>query len=193
MKKSILYILLIITAVACSTEEELPTTSIYEIREIGELSTTEYTIGKIVRLEDTLTRWDSWTELPEFGERQLLMSCKAKVKAGVDLSKVKDGDIIVEGKTIQITVPPAQITSFSMDPSEIHTVMESVSGLKSAFTQSEKNKFLKQGEEAIKNQLGETKILQEASENTEAFLVNFYKQLGFDKVVVNHKSIDDEQ
>src|SRR5690606_36117880 len=98
----------------------VPKAEVYEIRNIGELSTTEYTVGKIVKLDDKAEEWY------KFGDRKLLIHCKAKIKAGVDLSKIKDGDIKVSGNTIEITLPPAKITTFSKDPNIIRTEIERV-------------------------------------------------------------------
>ena len=37
---------------SCSQEKEIRNVDIYEIKNIGELSTTEYTVGKIIKLND---------------------------------------------------------------------------------------------------------------------------------------------
>lgn len=177
---------LLILSGACS-EEKLPDDRVYEVRNIGELSTTEYTVGKIIRLDDNFSDEDSeWYEYyKKYGERKILMSCKARVKAGVDLTLLQEGDIVIKGSTIEITLPPARITTFSIDPSEIHTEMESVTGFRSSFSQEEKNEFLRQAEEAIREDLTETGILDDANENAEAFLQEFYQQMGYKNVVVH--------
>ncbi len=178
---------------ACSGEGELPDDRVYEIRNIGQLSTTEYTVGKIIRLDDQYDEEDSeWYEYyKKYGERKILIGCKAKVKAGVDLNELKEGDIVVKGSTIEITLPPAHITSFSMDPAQIQTEAESITGFRSSFTQEEKNEFLKQGEKAIREDLIDTGILEDANENAEAFLQDFYKQMGFKNVIVNTSTEND--
>lgn len=187
MKIYILNIILLCFLFSCSEPSPVPEADVFEIRNIGELSTTEYTVGKIVKLDDKAEEWY------KFGDRKLLIHCKAKIKAGVDLSKIKDGDIKVSGNTIEITLPPAQITTFSMDPNLVRTEMESVTGFRSNFTQSEKNNFLKQGEEAIKKDIQQTGILKDANMNAEAFLTDFYEQMGFEKVVVKQTILEDEK
>lgn len=152
-----------------------------EVREIGELSTTEYTIGKIVKLDNTSAEWYKW------GDRKILISCKAIVKGGVDLSEIKEGDIKVEGNTIVLRMPPAKITTFSMDPKFIQTEMESVSGFRDNFTQEEKYNFLKQGEQAIKDELKNLPILDDAEKNAAKILEKLFKQMGYKKVII-HKT-----
>lgn len=171
-----LYLILAIILLGC--QEEISEPEVHRIKDIGLLSTTEYTIGKIVKLDDTEYSWTKW------GSRKILIKTRAKVKAGIDLSKLKKDNIVVKGNSIEITIPPAEITTFSMDPKYTYTEMESISGLRDGFTQEEKNTFLKQGEEAIRKDLTSTGILQDAEKNAEAFLKDFFKQQGYDKVIV---------
>ena len=187
MIKYSLYFAVILLLFRCSEATPVPISEVHEVRNIGELSTTEYTVGKIVKLDDTAEEWY------KFGDRKLLIHCKAKIKAGVNLSKLKDDDIKVSGTSIEITLPPAQVTLFSMDPNLMRTEMESVTGLRSNFTQKEKNAFLIQGEESIKKDILETGILKDANNNAEAFLIDFYSQMGFEKVSVKRTGQKDEK
>ena len=181
--KYTLFFFLLITGLISSCGEETkkpPKADIYEVKNIGLLSTSEYTIGKIIKLTDR----PEWYKV---GDRKILMSCKAKIKAGVDLKKLQEGDIFVKGTTITIVLPPAEITSFTMDPKLTHTEMESVSGLRQGFSQSEKYNYMRQAEASIKRDMKDTKILQDAEDNAATFLRDFYKQAGFKKVIVKHK------
>ena len=181
--KYLYYIAFLFILTSCGgSDEAIKDENVYEIRDVGKLSTTEFTIGKIVKLDDTEAEWY------KYGDRKILISTKAKVKAGVDLSKIKDEDIKVKGNTIEIKLPPAEITTFTMDPRYTHTEMESINGFRDKFTQKEKNSFLKQGEEAIKKELPNTGILDDAEKNAVAFIENFYKQLGFENVIVQKTS-----
>lgn len=188
MKNTILILFAILFIVSCSEDKALPEVEVYEIRNIGELSTTEYTVGKIIKLDDKAKEGEWY----KYGDRKILINCKAKVKAGVDLSKIKDGDITVSGNTLTITIPPAEITSFTMDSKHIQTEMESVSGFRDGFTHTEKSRFLKQGEIAIREEILYTDIIKDAQMNAEVFLNDFYKQLGFEKVIIKQGQQDDK-
>ena len=171
------WIMLLLLA-SCSTGAEDAKKNILEVKEIGELSTTEYTVGKIIKLDNSEAEWYKW------GERKILISCKAVIKAGIDLSEIKEEDIKVKGNTIEITLPPAKITSFSMDPKFTHTEMESVSGFRDNFTQEEKNNFLQQGEKAIREEIKNLPILEDAEDNAEVVVRDLYEQMGFEKVII---------
>jgi hypothetical protein len=183
--KALIPFFLFFVLISCGEETKTPPSAdVYEIRDIGILSTTEYTIGKIVQLEDLPEGWEKYYK---YGDRKILISCKAKVKAGVDLSTLKEGDITVSGNTITIELPPAEITSFTMDPKQVKTEMESITGFRDGFTQSDKNNYMRQGEKSIKDDLKQTNLLKDAEDNARVFLEDFYKQLGFEKVIVMQK------
>ncbi len=176
-----IFLMSILVLSSCGEEtKEPPKADIYEVKNIGLLSTSEYTIGKIIKLSDP----PEWYKV---GDRKILMSCKAKIKAGVDLKKIKEGDISVNGNTITIVLPPAEITSFTMDPKLTHTEMESVSGFRQGFTQNEKYKYMRQAEASIRSDMRDTKILEDAEDNAATFLTDFYEQMGYEKVIVIHQ------
>lgn len=183
MKKLAIISVLAFFAVSCGSGKEIKKGEVYEIRQIGTLSTTEYTLGKVIKLNDE-------GEWYKFGDRKMLISCKAKVKAGVDLSQIKDDDIRVDGTKIEITIPEARITSFDMDPRSIKVEMTEVSGFRFQFTLEETNNILKQGEQSIRKDLKQLNILDDANRNAQVFIRDFYKQLGFEEVIIHERRQD---
>ena len=163
---------------ACGDDPAIKEGEVYDIRTIGILSTTEYTVGKVVKLSDE-GEWYKW------GDRRILMSCKARIKAGIDLSKLKDQDIKADGSRIEITLPAPEIVSFEMDPNQTKTEMTDVSGMRWDFTQVEKNHIMQLGEKAIREDLDQLNILQDAENNAKAFLNDFYSQLGFEEIIIH--------
>ena len=183
MKRLTLIGFLAFFMVSCGSDKEVKKGEVYEIREIGTLSTTEYTLGKVIKLDDE----GEWYKL---GDRKILISCKAKVKAGVNLSLIKEEDIKVNGTTLEITIPPAQITSFEMDPNSIKTEMTEVSGFRFQFTQEETNDILKKGEKSIRKDMQQLSMLDDANKNARVFIRDFYKQLGFEEVIIHERKQD---
>lgn len=165
---------------SCGDSEAQQEREIFQVREVGVLSTSEYTLSKIVKWNDE-GEWYKW------GDRRILFSVRARVKAGVDLSKIGKNDIKENGNKITITIPKAQIISFDMDPDDIKTEKEDISGLRANFSQKDKNEVLKKGEESIRKDLELLNILKDAQRNAEVFLVDFYKNQGFEEVIVQTK------
>lgn len=178
MKYLIVFLFFSALFTSCSEEKELPKVEVYKIREIGELSSTEYVFSKVIRIDDP-------AEWYKFGDRKILLSCKAKVKAGIDLRKIQEGDIVENGQEIAIVLPPARITSFNMDPNSVKVEVVDVDGFRSGFSQSDINEILQMGEKSIRGTLGSTGIYQEAEKNAIAFIQEFYEQLGYTKVNVS--------
>lgn len=183
MKNWLFFILVSFLFVSCGGGKEIPETEVYQIRSIGTLSTTEYTLGKIIK-------WNDKGEWYKFGDRKILLSCKATVKAGVNLNALKDSDIEVKGKTITIQLPPPEIVSFEMDPDLIRTEMTEVNGFRSNFSQDDKAQALRKGEESIRKDLKKLNILDEAERNAKTFLIDFYKNQGFEQVIVHETPKD---
>ena len=72
----------------------------------------------------------------------------------IDLSQIKDKDILVEGeKRIQINLPPPQIISFHMNPNQVKTEMVEVNGFRTKFSQLDKSLVLKKGEQSIRKDI----------------------------------------
>ena len=169
----------ILLACESNIQEEEP--SIFEIRDIGILATSEYTVGKVLKVKDE-------PEWYKFGNRNILISCKAKIKAGIDFSKLSDEDIEFKDRTVFITLPNPEIVSFDMDPSLIKTELVDVNGMRQNFTQEEKNEILNLGEKSIRKEIVATGILDDAKRNTNQFIKDFYKQLGYKDVQIVYKS-----
>ena len=188
--KNLYYIALVSLLSAC---ELMPQSKeiVYDIREIGTLSTTEYTVAKVVKLDDEHGIWEIWEKWDDirswtkFGDRKILISCRAKIKAGIDLSKIRKEDIKINGNSINIVVPTAEVSEFSMEPKYIKTEVESVSWFRDHFTQKEKNEFLKQGEKAIREDIENSGIYSNAEYEAELFITDFYKRQGFEKVIIS--------
>lgn len=181
MRTGVWIALLTALLVSCGTDDTpVNTTEVYEVRNIGTLSTTEYTVGKIIKLDDEGDWW-------KFGDRKILISCKAHIKAGVNLNNLKDSDIKVSGRSIEMQLPPAEIVSFEMNPDEVRTEMTDVNGFREQFSQHEKNEILKLGEKAIRKEILELNILKEAENNAVVFLNDFYKALGYEEIII-HRS-----
>jgi hypothetical protein len=184
---SLIFALLVLCILSCeeANEKEIPKPDVYEIKNIGTLSTTEYTIGKVIQLNDSSQVWY------KPGHRKILIRCEAKVKAGIDLTKLSEGDITIVGNTITIKLPPSEITSFTMDPNRVQTEMESATFFRDKFTQQEKHDFMEQGEVSIREDLQSRGIFKDAEKNATRFLKEFYEQMGFEKVIVEYDERED--
>jgi hypothetical protein len=161
---------------SCKPKENAIDT-VLQLKELSELATVEYTITKIIKASDDQT----WYKL---GERKILMSCQAGIKAGIDLSKIKAEDISIDGEEISLKLPHATILSLNIRPEDIRTEYQEVGILRSDFTAAERNQLMLQGETQIRNSIESTGILRTAESNASLFIGQFLRQLGYKKVEI---------
>lgn len=175
MRISFLFLLLFLFA--CRQKNAAPNDTIAILREIDELATTEYTITKVVKASDNKT----WFKP---GERKILITCEAVVKAGIDMKGITEKDIERSGKTITIHLPPPRILSVNIPPEKIKVEFEKVTMLRDPFTSRERNDLMVQAETQIKNSATELGIIEQAKVNTQLLLSRLLMQTGFEKVVL---------
>lgn len=179
--KKILIIATVLFFFSCSEKTQSPVQKVHDIKELGTLATTEYTYGKILQLNDN----KEWYKI---GDRKILISVRAKVKAGVDLTKMNEQDVVEkDDQTIQLTLPAPEIVSFDMNPNDIRTEMQDINGFRANFSQDEKVKILQLGETSIREELKESNILSDARKNARVFLTDFYKDMGYETVIIDFK------
>src|SRR4051812_29765484 len=101
--------------IGCSKKEESDKKpGILSLKEMTDLATVEYTVTKVIKANDNKT----WFKI---GDRKILMSCEAHVKAGIDMSAINKNSFKIAGKNIEVTLPPPKIISISLPPEGIKT------------------------------------------------------------------------
>ena len=145
------------------------------IKEMGALATTEYTVTKIVKASDNQT----WYKI---GDRKILLSVEASLKAGIDLTQLSKDDITSTGKSIRIKLPPPKLLSVQLPPEKIRLEYEEVGLLRSEFSQEEKTALLAQAEKQIEAAIPETGILETARTHTRDWITRFCQQLGYEEI-----------
>ena len=161
-----------------SPEETQP--KMKDLTELAELGTVEYTITKNVKANDNQAFY-------KFGDRKILFSVKAFMKAGIDLKDFSNDKIMVNesDKSVIVTLPKASILSLNLPPEDAKVVYESVGTFRGKFSAADRTALLQQGEKAIMESVNELGILDEAESNARQFVKAFFKQAGFDNVTVN--------
>src|SRR3954468_12998610 len=111
MNKFLLLTLLVIFGCAKKqVPEEKP--DILSLKEMSDLATVEYTVTKVIKANDNKT----WFKV---GDRKILMSCEAHIKAGIDMSAINQNSFKITGKNIEVSVPQPKIISLSLPPEGI--------------------------------------------------------------------------
>ena len=149
---------------------------------LPELGTVEYMVEKVIKADHQSTWY-------KFGKRKILFTCKASLKAGIDLSKLTNDDIKTNlGKrTISINLPRAELMTLNIKPEEIVLVYEKTTLLRSSFSNDERNSVLVQGEKNIRENVSELGILHDEEINAKSFLESFLKNAGYKVINISFK------
>lgn len=149
------------------------------LSESADFGAVEYTVKKVVKVDDV----GEWYKV---GDRKILFSTTAYLKAGIDLSCLSMDDVDMQRSTgtITVTLPHAKLLSINMPAEETELVYDQVSFFRSSFTAQERNALLKQGEEDIVADIASLGILEDAEKNASDFFTAMLYQLGFKNVTV---------
>lgn len=173
-------ILCVLWLCGCSEKEPPRPSPVLQLRALGQLATTEFELAKVVRARDEAT----WYKI---GDRRMLITCRANIKAGIDLSQIRDIDLVADGNKLSVTLPPPQILSFSMPPENIRVAYTDVGPFRDPFSQSETNAILQQAEKQIRRQADSLQILPQAAKNSALFVKQFFEQAGYTEVTVKYR------
>lgn len=152
-----------------------------ELTTMSELGTVEYTVSKVIKCNDQI-----WYKV---GDRKILFSCQAHLKAGIDMSQFRPENVVVSGRTIEVTLPQPALLSMNMPAEEAKLVYEKTGALRCNFTAQERNLLLQQGEEAIRNDVPNLGILNDAKKNAEMFFTALLKQLGYNTITIKFAAV----
>jgi len=180
MLKKLQYWLIVLFTFGSGCKSGLPDKQqVLAIREMGNLASTEYTITKLVKASDDKT----WYKI---GDRKILISCRATIKAGVDLSKLTKDDVEISGKKITLRLPEPTVLSLNMAPENIKVEHQEIGMLRTGFDNAERDALLRQAEVQINKSIDELGILNTAKQHSSLFLDQFLRKLGFTEVTIQY-------
>lgn len=181
MKTKLLFLLPLVAMISCGpSQEDLTNQRIQGLTKMAELGTVEYTVKKIIKTDDAV--WWKW------GKRKIVFTCKAFIKAGIDLNGFSAADVDYKSVKNQITIklPKAKILSFNMPAEEINLEFSKITGFRDKFSPEQKQQLLVLGENDIRGDKSiEEGILADAEANARLFFSAMFSQLGYETVIVN--------
>lgn len=125
-----------------------------------------------------------------FGQRTAIIPVEANIKAGIDLSQLKN--IRISGKTVYITLPDPviEIESTRILNDEIVT---SVAPLRSDFSNDELAQIARKGTEAIRSDLGKYNLVEPAQRQAEVIIAAIVSRMGMEAVFENRQQYENRE
>ena len=189
--KTMLLMLIVILATISVTffvtnkfhEQELYSASgvLEQVKDISELNTVEMYFNEIIDFKNA--KLFNNFQIP-FTEKSFIFTVKSKVKAGVDLSSIDEGDIAISGKSLLIQLPNPTITSKEILS---YKVYDEKNGLFNEVTTEDTLKALELFEKAMEEQALSSGIIEKSKENTEHIIRNLFLSYGFESIELEWK------
>ena len=184
--KTMLLMLIVIIATISVTfivtnkfhEQELYSASgvLEQVKDISELNTVEMYFNEIIDFKNA--KLFNNFQIP-FTEKSFIFTVKSKVKAGVDLSSIDEGDITISGKSLLIKLPNPKITSKEILS---YKVYDEKNGLFNEVTTEDTLKALELFEKDMEEQALGSGIIEKSKENTEHIIRNLFLSYGFESI-----------
>lgn len=151
-------------------------TVVRQIVQLQRLETVRFTMDKIISGE----RENPYVPKFLIGDR-LLLVVHGEVIAGVDMTALQSPDVSVQGKTVSVRVPPAQILVTKLDNAQTR-VYSRDTGLFSSPDPNLESEVRQEGERQLQQAALDGGILKSAEENARTTIASLVKGLGFTAV-----------
>ncbi len=166
---------------ATSTPTPTPTPIIVnpKIQALGRLEAAQYIMQTVVDLERE--PGNVWQQF--FGNDKLLLVAEGQVVVGFDLTKVEENDIVVDGDTVHLTLPPPEILYTGVDEDKTY-VYERETGLFVPPDPALETDARRVAQKSILNWALEHDAFGKAEEFGILYMESFLRSLGFTEVDV---------
>ncbi len=162
------------------TPAKAPSVAITNIRAQAELATVRYQVVAEVPNESVP---DDFRAALGARERIVLLVF-SDVKAGFDLSELREDDLWTDGTRVQLHLPAPEILSREIDAKRSHAISRDITPILIASDPELEMKTLEIAKAHIDEAAIEEGILENASQYGQLFFENFLRSLGFTEVKV---------
>jgi hypothetical protein len=153
-----------------------PVTIIREVRSLARLETSQYTVEKIITTEI------GQGVFAYLLQDRLLLVAHGTVIAGVDMEKLKPGDMRVEGGVLNVQLPDAEVFIATLDNEKTY-VYDRDTGILRKAVQNLETLARQTAEKEIRAAAIEDGLLETAKQNAETYLSRFFLSLGYADVI----------
>lgn len=155
---------------------------VVSIRDLARLESAEYHIERVVDLRDRQERLFGLVQ----AEDAILLVAAGDVTAGVDLTRMRDGDVVVdvEARTARITLPAPEVLSTRLD-SERTYVHARETDVMARRSEDLETRARQEAERTLEDAALEAGILGRARTNAEETVRLLVRALGYQRVQID--------
>jgi hypothetical protein len=187
IKHSGLFLIGLLMLASSCKEDERPLV-VSKIQAAAKLCTTEVTIEKFV----FATKEKRLLFLIKLNEAYFAAHTEARVKLGIDLSKIRKEDIDIKDLSISLMLPPVEVLNFSYpfeNFKEDFTIRDDATLNRISVADIEE--FYRQGEMDIRSNLQFMGLVDKTKTNTRVLLRGMLAGLGYEEIYIDFKPQDD--
>lgn len=167
---------------SCSDNKTDRAYVVNKLQSSSKLATVEYVVSKVVNYKK---------ERKIFTDTYFFVETEARIKAGIDLSKLKEEDIVIEEDKINIILPDIEIINFDYPPEnfkKIEQYNQEPSFMNwGKLSAKDKDELFRQAEIDIKENIKDLGITKTAQENTRKLLTKILKSLGYKEIYIQFR------
>jgi hypothetical protein len=148
-----------------------------KLRALGRLETAQYVMQVVIDLEREPS--NVWQQA--FGTDQLLLIAEGQVVAGFDLTRIQADDVVVQDKSVSLTLPPPEILYFGVDEDRTY-VYERKTGFLVRPDETLETEARRRAQGELVNWALEHQVFEKAEEFGILYLESLLRSLGFTEV-----------
>ena len=155
------------------------------VREISEFTTACYYEEFVVHETEMVVKESLFgfhKEQPDSTQNELVLILKGTARAGFDLSKLTEGDLVAHSDTLAINLPAPELFDVIINPSDYEVFVE-----KGKWSHEEIQAFQVQAKEQLRTHALEEDIIGKAKTEGKERLANLFKTFGYKVVEVSIK------
>ncbi len=155
---------------------------ISKIKSTAKLATTETIIDKVVIGDKERKIFG----LVKISNAEFVAYSQAIVKTGIDLTKIRRNDVVIDGKMIELRLPPVEVLDFAY-PFEkyiIDTIL-SDNDILNKIDVIDQEVFFRKAEIDIRKHLKYMGITEQTQENTRKLMEGMLKNLGYEEIYIS--------
>lgn len=153
-----------------------------KIQQASDLVTSEFVVDKVVFGKKTKKVF-----FIPINEASFLAYSQATIKTGIDLNRIAEKDIDIEGTKITLSLPPIEVVNFSYPPEKFveDTLISNPSRFLNSISLVDQEEFFRMAETDIRESLPYLGIVKAAQDHTRKMMHSLLRALGFTEIYIH--------
>ncbi|WP_155907380.1 DUF4230 domain-containing protein [Lunatimonas lonarensis] len=153
-----------------------------KIQQASDLVTAEFVVDKVV-----FGKKSKKVFFIPVNEASFLAYSQAKIKTGIDLNRITESDIVIDGTKISISLPPIEVINFSYPPDKFveDTLISNPNRFLNNISLEDQEEFFRMAETDIRESLPYLGIVKTSQEHTRKMMHSLLKALGFNEIYIS--------